>query len=230
MPANILLSQVTRIPITGPAPYNTLVCVSAETYLGPQQLRDGELSRFPIRLATPFRLAGFDQRVAPVFDHSTTAWISSIGPIKDGNWIYAVDSVTGAGFSPVDGAYYLDLMAASSPDGSAPGTCSVFGEGGTICFYFVRIQVTSWVLCYEPPIAPSPQAHVHRLNDLVGQSFASAAFATPTPAEPREAVADHTQRILQQFAIPVTVSMSKPRNANHSHCACAESGCPLCTD
>ena len=137
MTINIFLPQVTRIPITGPAPYNTLVCVSVETYLDGQVLRDRKLSQFPMQVATPFRLAGFDQRIPPTFDHSTTAWISSIGPMKDGNWVYAVNSVTGAGFTPTDGAYYLDLMTASSVDGAAPGTCGALAENITICFYFV---------------------------------------------------------------------------------------------
>lgn len=213
MPVNIFLPQVTRIPITGPAPYNTLVCVSAETYLGPQELREGKISRFPMRITTPFRLAGFDQRVPPTFDHSTTAWISSIGPMEDGNWVYAVDSVTGAGFTPTDGAYYLDLMAASSPDGSAPGTCIALAEGAGICFYFVRIQVTSWVLCYEPPIATPPQGHIHRLNDLVQQGISPADLArVPTESPGRTTAADRTRRILQQLDLPVSLSVCGTRN------------------
>ena len=207
MSVNIFLPQVTRIPITGPAPYNTLVCVTAESYLGPQVLRDEEMSRFPMRVATPFRLAGFDQRVPPTFDHSTTAWISSIGPMEDGNWVYAVDTVPGAGFAPTDGTYYLDLTAACSPDGSAPGTCMALGEGVSVCFYFVRIQVTSWVLCYEPPIVPPPSGHMHRLNDLAQQGIPPADLARiPTESPFRTAAAEHTRRILQQLGIPGLVS------------------------
>jgi hypothetical protein len=241
MPVNLFLPQVTRVPITGPAPYNTLVCVSAESYLGPQELREGKLSRFPVRVATPFRLAGFDQRVAPTFDHSTTAWISSTGPIEDGNWVYAVDSVTGAAFTSNDGTYYLDLMAASSPDGSAPGTCMAFAEGVGICFYFIRISVTSWVLCYEPPIAPPPpQGHGHRLNDVVRQGISLADLArtparspggTSTQSPQRTAAAEHIRRVLQQFAIPVSLSVSEPGNQSSGgsrRCDCTDSGCPTC--
>jgi hypothetical protein len=230
MSINIFLPQVTRIPITGPAPYNTLVCVSVETFLGPQEVRDGKLSRFPMRVATPFRLAGFDQRAPPAFDYSTTAWISSIGPIENGNWIYAVDSVTGAGFMPTDGAYYLDLMAAISPDGSAPGTCMAFGEGVGICFYFVRIQATSWVLCYEPPTVAPPQGHIHRLSDLVRQRISPADLARiPTEAPGRTVVADHTRRTLQQFGIPISISVSGAGNVpSGSRCVCTGSGGSTC--
>ena len=73
MPVNIFLPQVTRIPVAGPEPYNTLVCVSVATTMGPQEVRDGHLSRWAMRIQTPFRLMGFDQRVPPVFDHSSTA-------------------------------------------------------------------------------------------------------------------------------------------------------------
>lgn len=227
MTVNIFLPQVTRVPIMGPAPYNTLVCVSVETYLGPQELRDGELSRFPMRVATPFRLAGFDQRIPPTFDHSTTAWISSIGPMEDGNWVYAVDSVSGAGFTPTDGTYYLDLMAASSPDGSAPGTCiALGGEGGGICFYFVRIQATSWVLCHEPPIVPPPQGHIHRLNDLAQQGISSAELARiPTESPVRTAAAEHTRQILQQLGIPSLMSLpGVKKETSDTQCTCPGSG------
>ena len=210
MAINVFLPQVTRIPITGPAPYNTLVCVSAESYLGPQQLRDGELTRFAMRVSTPFRLAGFDQRVRPMFDHSTTAWISSIGPIKDGNWIYAVDSVSAAGFTPTDGTYFVDLMAASSPDGNAPGTCTAFGEGLTICFYFVRIQVTSWLLCFEPPITPPPVGHVDSLNNFIQDGISTPELVRiSTDSPPVTATADHARRVLEQFSTTAAVSVSE---------------------
>ena len=120
MSVNLFLPQVTRIPITGPEPYNTLVCVSVESTMGSQVVREGKLSRFPMRVFTPFHLMGFDQRMPPIFDHSTTAWISSVGPCEDGRWLYAVDSVTGTRFSPSDGTYYIDLMVAISPSGPAP--------------------------------------------------------------------------------------------------------------
>ena len=154
MTVNLLLPQVTRIPITGPEPFNTLVCVSAEKLGGPKLVPSGKLSRFPARVQTPFRIAGFDQRVAPVFDHSTTAWLSSVGPAEDDKWLYAVDSVTGAGFNPTDGSYFVDLMLAILPgDDSAPGTC--FENIG--CIYFFYMQVTSYVLCFEPPVSSAPR-------------------------------------------------------------------------
>lgn len=230
MTVNIFLPQVTRIPITGPAPYNSLVCVSVETYLGSQELREGKISRFPMRVATPFRLAGFDQRVPPIFDHSTTAWINAIGPIEDGDWTQAVDSITGAGFTPTDGAYYLDLRVAQLVDDFAPGTCMGLAQGISICLFFVRIQVTSWVLCYEPPITPLPQSYVHPLNNLVQRGFLPTDLArASTESSVWTATMDRTRQILQQFKIPISISVqdefgSKSGTKNKS-CVCDNKGC-----
>lgn len=230
MAVNIFLPQVTRIPITGPEPYNTLVSVSVDSIFSGGLFRDGVLKRFAQRVTTPFRLAGFDQRVPPIFDHSTTAWISSTGPTKDGNWIIAVDSISGAGFNPTDGSYYIDLMGAGQVDGAAPGTCFGFAEGIPICFYTPRLQITSWVLCYEPPIVPLPQGHIHQLNDLVRQGFSPADLARiPTKSPARTAAADHIRRILGQFGIPISMSVSGAGSVTSgSRCVCAGSGCSTC--
>jgi hypothetical protein len=157
MTVNLFLPQVTRVPITGPEPFNTLVCVSAETYMGGQVVVPGHLYRYPVRVPTPFRLAGFDQRVPPVFNHSTTAWLSSVGPAEDDKWLYAVDSVTGAGFNPTDGSYFVDLMGALYPGDPVPETCIALGAGGGVCFYFMIVQVTSYVLCFEPAVPAVPR-------------------------------------------------------------------------
>lgn len=226
MTVSIFLPQVTRIPITGPAPFNTLVCVTVETLQGAGEVSDGVLKRFTQRVTTPFRLVGFDQRVPPAFDHSTTAWLSSTGPTQDGNWIIAVDSVKEAGFDPVDGGYYIDLAGALSVDGAAPGTCFAFGGGGTICFYTPKIQVTSWVLCYEPPVAPLQHGHIHRLNDLVQAGFSPADLARvplKSPGQTREKLSSHTTvadqalLILQQSRLPLSISVAPlENNANIS--------------
>lgn len=154
MTLNLFLPQVTRVPITGPAPYNTLVCVSAWTYMPLEHsVVPGNLySGYPVRVQTPFRLAGFDQRVAPPFDHTTTAWTSAVGPTADGHWMYQVDSVTGAGFDPADGTYYVDLKGSLYPADPVPDTC-----GGFVCLYYWVVRVTSFVLCYEPPIQEPPR-------------------------------------------------------------------------
>ncbi len=147
MSLNVFLPQVTRIPIAGPEPYNTLVCVEA-TGSGGVEVREGKLySNLPGIAVTSFRLAGFDQRVPPAFDHSTTGWISSIGLFSDGNWLVAVDSITGAGFDPVTGQFFVTYKYGLLPTKAALGTCMAFGPGGGICFYYFTVKITSFVLC-----------------------------------------------------------------------------------
>jgi hypothetical protein len=147
MHPTILVPQVTRIPVTGPEPFNTLVCVAATSLIGPQVLREGKLSRFPMELQTQFVLAGFDQRRPPrTIKHSTTAWISSVGPCEDGRWLYAVDSVTGVRFSLIDGRYCIGLNVALRPSSPAPGMCIQLAQNFGFCFDFASVQATSWVL------------------------------------------------------------------------------------
>jgi hypothetical protein len=177
MPVNLFLPQVTRIPITGPEPYNTLVCVQTETVGGFQQVTPGKMSRWATTVGSGFRLAGFDQRVPPVFDHSTTAYLSSIGPAKDDNWVYAVDEVTGAGFSSYDGSYYVNLNVAMMPGDPVPDECFSFGGPYGICLYWTMVQVTSFVLCYEPPPPEPPGGH----RRFVPRSAMEAAFSNRLP-------------------------------------------------
>jgi hypothetical protein len=158
MPLNLFLPQVTRIPIAGPDPYNTLVCVVAESNGGPQWVEKGKMKRWTITVPTPFILAGFDQRVAPNFQHSSTAFISAVGPVEDSNWAYAVDAVSGAGFDPKDWTYFVNIDVAMSPGEPADGQCTTYDyvdpdhPGYQICDYDMTLQITSFVLCYEPPL------------------------------------------------------------------------------
>jgi hypothetical protein len=160
---SLFLPQVTRIPITGPAPYNTLVCVQAESMGGPQSVKQGKLTRWSVTVPTTFKLVGFDQRVAPVFDHSTTAFFSSIGPFTNDTWLSAVDAVTGAGFDSTDGTYFVNIDAAITAGSPALGTCVTFRGSGGYCNYYFMFQVTSFVLCYEPPLPTQTQSSHQRI-------------------------------------------------------------------
>ncbi len=161
MSINLALPQITRIPITGPAPFNTLVCVQTTSNGGSQDVKKNRTSRWSVTVPTTFRLAGFDQRVVPVFDHSTTAFISSIGPLEDSTWLYAVDEVTGAGFDQVDGSYFVNINVAVLAGDPASEDCIAFGDPQQgnyveICSYFYTIQVVSYILCNEPRLPDTP--------------------------------------------------------------------------
>jgi|HubBroStandDraft_4_1064222.scaffolds.fasta_scaffold21494_4 hypothetical protein len=106
-PVNVFLPQVTRIPVAGPAPFNTLVCCGAVGFVGVPGSGAGYVTRAEVSFGTNFILAGFDQRVPPQFQHSTAAWLAGTGPAEDDTWLYAVDAITGAGFTPTGGEFSL---------------------------------------------------------------------------------------------------------------------------
>ena len=143
-PVNVFVPQVTRIPIAGPAPFNTLVCCGA---VG-QTITNGvvgSVTRSEATFPTDFILAGFDQRVPPQFQHSTAAWLVGTGPAEDDTWLYAVDRVTTTGFDPTSGEYLISVDLAVM----YPHIPSQFQTGLLVYEYFICIS--SYVLVYEPP-------------------------------------------------------------------------------
>jgi hypothetical protein len=143
-PVNVFVPGVTRIPIAGPNPYNTLVCCISVGSTGVAG-DIGSLTRGQFILETDFVLQGFDQRVPPQFESSTTAFLSQVGRGKPSTWLYAVDAVASTGFDPVTGVFYVTLdYAVMYPNIDVPTQLEMF-----VC-------VTSFVLVHEPPVAPAP--------------------------------------------------------------------------
>lgn len=214
MAISLFLPQVTRIPITGPAPYNTLVCVQAESNGGANTVQQGKLSRWSVTVPTTFKLAGFDQRVMPVFDHSTTAFFSSIGPYKNDTWLTAVDAVPGAGFDSTDGTFFVNVDLAIMAGSPAPGTCVTFRGFGGYCNYYFVIQVTSFVLCYEPPPLTPPQSSGRHIP-------ISARMASRILNKPGLSAANRIRELLNVpgAALPASPSTS-PSDPKHTPCKC----------
>jgi hypothetical protein len=182
-PVNVYLPQVTRIPISGPAPYNTLVCCTFGG-ISPALSQGGAgfVTRGQGTLWSNFVLAGFDQRTPPQFEHSTAAWLAYIGPgTADDTWLYSVDEISGAGFDPVGGRFFVNVdvaaMYAHWP--------SQFQQG--LIEYVFEACVCSYVLVYEPPLPqsapgagrrPSPYRQYHQpANQLAGSLLPGAITA-----------------------------------------------------
>jgi hypothetical protein len=135
-----------RIPVAGPEPFNTLVVVRGGalwTTRAPWP-SDGDTYRWIATAKTPFILQGFDQRVDPVFDHSTTVVWQFLNVADDTTFLIAEDAVIEGRFDE-EGRWEVSTLVAASA-----------GEG-------MRGQafVSSWVLCYEPrpperPAKPHP--------------------------------------------------------------------------
>lgn len=225
MPAIIpYIPNVTRIPVRGPAPFNVLVCVSM-TILHPSDPDgvivppDGALIRFGGTVATPFILAGADPRVAPPFQHSTTLSLIQIGPAPDNDFIYAVDSVADASFDKITHAWTVSWSAAMAATGSLPAELCVEwttvtdanGNSQQVCSAAelpCALQVTSYVLCYEPPLPtpppppPDPLTHFGKQRKLLSHQArpswinlnARAPLSRPTPGPAGTQIANLTDR------------------------------------
>jgi hypothetical protein len=164
-PVTVFVPQVTRIPIAGPAPFNTLVCCGAVGQV-PIAGVVGSVTQSQATFGTNFILAGFDQRVPPQFQHSTAAWLVGTGPAEDDTWLYAIDAIAQVGFDPTSGEFFITADVAVM----YPHIPSQFQ--GTLLIYEYFVSICSYVLVFEPPPTDQPggqkPAHlVSRLTDLL---------------------------------------------------------------
>jgi hypothetical protein len=149
----------TRIPIAGPKPFNTLVyCQSLQTAVigDTQKVRRGQ-----ILAESNYTIPNYDQRLRPVFRHTTSAWINAIGPGDDGTWLCAIDSIDDAGFDPITGRFWV-LYSVARLFTRRPNYTGFLNESNFLAL--------SYVLVREPPIqgilAPEPLAQPGALHSL----------------------------------------------------------------
>lgn len=152
--ADVSLSNVTRIPVTGPAPFNTLVAVTAWSpvdFADHWKVAHDDTVYYysDVQIATPLTLLGFDPRNgAPPFQHSTTAALISTGPSTDDHFLFAVDKIDGAGFDALDGTFFVRISTAIQlPDNFIPQGTEILGGFLTATY----LMISSYVLVYEPP-------------------------------------------------------------------------------
>jgi hypothetical protein len=129
---------VIRIPIAGPAPYNTLVIVSETDHEDiPRAAHDGRMHGGTLTVATKFVLQGPPgQRVRPAnVPHSTAVTLRALALGDDTAFTYALNAVSGRFDS--SGRWWLDIATATLVD----------DEDG-----LARASYCSWVLCTEPSV------------------------------------------------------------------------------
>jgi hypothetical protein len=133
----IEIYPVVRIPVAGPAPFNTLVVVRCTASSGTIHVSNGKLNRWRSVHWTPFVIAEHDPRTDPVFQHSTTAVLQMMQASDDTSFVVAVDGVD-AGFDET-GRWIVSVETADASE-------RVFSTH--------RLYVSSWILCYEPVLEP----------------------------------------------------------------------------
>lgn len=129
--------EVVRVPVVGPTPFTTLVCVRG--HIGPggvQGMRPGRTYRFRHTLSTPFVHAGrggvLDE---PLSRHATSVTLQSLD--GRGPFTQAIDEVD-AGFDWVWGSWVWRVTIL--------GAVNLGEPGASAC----AMYVSSWVLCEEP--------------------------------------------------------------------------------
>lgn len=125
---------VVRIPVAGPAPFNTLVVVRGWV-AGAGGPADDVLRGVRFKIETDFVLARFDQRKPHRYQHSTTAVLQLIQADGDTSFVAAINKVGGC--FDKRGTWVIMVDVAGQFDGVNAST------GG----YY-----SSWVLCHEPPL------------------------------------------------------------------------------
>lgn len=134
------LQPVVRIPVVGPEPFNTLVVVRGRIFTTRYAYADGKLTRWSAAVGTNFSLIGFDPRVPPPFQHSTTAALQMIQSSDDTMFVTAVDEVSGR-----------------FDDRGVWTITANLGDLWDNVIASAYATISSWVLCYEPPPPDAPR-------------------------------------------------------------------------
>jgi hypothetical protein len=89
--------RVTRIPVAGPAPYNTLAVVRTVVWVSKYSVSTGETHHDHVDIATDLIVRGFTEGDRlPRASHSSTASLHMMQSSDDNSFTIAVDVVTGA--------------------------------------------------------------------------------------------------------------------------------------
>jgi hypothetical protein len=211
---------VVRIPVTGPAPYNTLAVVRTHSgqISGNWQEYTG-IGRGSVTVPTNLVLTQYDPRRPEQQDvkHSSMATIRMIqiatdwSLFNDGNadFVWAVDAVQPKSWVDETGRWHVTVDLAWAAHGSSIGIMSY--------------QLSSWVLCWEPPgerPTPSPEPPVQPwrwpIPEDLQPTFDSASLGFDAPRLIREGgkveVQPHRRR--KRTEDPKTVdfmSVNRPR-------------------
>ena len=124
-----------RIPVAGPAPFNSLVVVRGRVFTTIGEVTDDVLYRKTVIVGTNFALAQYDQRDEHPYQHSTSVALNIIQGTEEISFVTAVDAVVDGFFDDVGRWTLVFDVGAQANDG----------------WFQSSAYISSWVLCNEPP-------------------------------------------------------------------------------
>jgi hypothetical protein len=134
---------VVRIPVAGPAPFNTLAVVRTEASGMLHSNAPGQLLRWRSTTETPLVLAGYDPRRPEQQHvvHSSSATLHMMQTSDGTDFVHAVDAVVAESTINEDGRWMVSIDSAA--------------EAGKVTAA-TGVEISSWVLCFEPPLVGEP--------------------------------------------------------------------------
>lgn len=154
MPTTLTKAVINKTPIAGPAPYNTLVTLATWGIFGPGGvLKIGQNYAQTATWPSGYFIQGFNPDLDVDFKHSTTVFLTTTPGAKPGDFIYALDKISNAGFDQ-DGQFYVSIdTVIQTPDTSLPTTpFLIAGWEVWVAFY-----ISSFILVTEPAQVQQPQ-------------------------------------------------------------------------
>lgn len=167
--ADFFSPQITRFPVAGPSPFNTLVAFTTwlSANVGDKYGETNNYFQYKQRIFSPLVMAGFDPSnppaSQPAFKHSSFVQFIDPGPAKNDHFLFAVNEISDAGFDMTNGTFYVDVTTAVQlPDNSIPQV-QEFAVGFMAGFVITAAyRLTSFVLVNEPQNASTRSGELGR--------------------------------------------------------------------
>lgn len=140
---------IVRIPVAGPAPFNTLAVVRGRAMIGSGPISDGRMHRYTWTASTHLHIPDFDHD-RPVLDqvrHSTSATILAMS-----SWVQrGIENDDGSEFTvAVDAIHPEAVIGDDGRFSVAIDTANSHNQTSSSDF----LEMTSWVLYFDPETDP----------------------------------------------------------------------------
>ncbi len=159
MRTNIDQPSVFKMPVQGPAPYNTLYVVTQWDFVAQENLYDNDTNLHQysnVVVSSPINIVGYDPNNPVPVQHSTTAFLTTTGPSANDNFLYAVDAIQGVTVADSGNISFLISTAVKCPNLAIPqGIAFAIGPDGAWEIQ-AALLISSFILTVEPQAAPAP--------------------------------------------------------------------------